>query len=585
MADEDCLEAPQGDYGGHWNDIWCNSNPYTEGYVCEFGPFVPADVDGDGYAVVDGDCDDLDPDTYPGAPELCDGIDNNCNNGLPPGETDGDGDGWMICDGDCNDTDAAINPGATELCDGIDNNCNNGMPPDEVDDDADGWMVCDGDCDDADPDTWPGAAELCDRADNDCDGVVPADEADDDADNWSICANDCDDADPAVHPNVAEDCFDGVDNDCDGDVDEDDDECAGDDDDTVGDDDDDDDTMGDDDDTDSETDWADDGSVCASLWGTDLGVVPTWTGTCDPNAGYEFYGSHCYYPVTSSANWPDARATCAAAGGYLATVADSGENAFLDSIHSRPHIGGCDADVEGTFTWITGETWSFENWAPNEPNNMSDEDCVEIYGGGIWNDIWCTSNPYTSGFVCEFGNVLADDLDGDGYAVADGDCDDGDPAIHPGAAEVCNGIDDDCDGTTDEGLAQPGSFPNCEERTHDGRSYFFCDIDVTWQTASNTCAAGDTHLVTIDDYDEDLFVYDQILQIHAAKWWIGMWDPTETCNFIWEHPQATPYTNWMANEPSCGVEYCVHTYYEGDHVWNDEVCWSTKPYVCEADCS
>ena len=42
------------------------------------------------------------------------------------------------------------------------------------------------------------------------------------------------------------------------------------------------------------------------------------------------------------------------------------------------------------------------------------------------------------------------DADGDGWTVAEGDCDDGDPSVHPGAVEECNGIDDDCDPATDE---------------------------------------------------------------------------------------------------------------------------------------
>lgn len=44
------------------------------------------------------DCDDTDPDTHPGAEEFCDGIDNNCNNGMPPTEVDDDDDGSFTMD-------------------------------------------------------------------------------------------------------------------------------------------------------------------------------------------------------------------------------------------------------------------------------------------------------------------------------------------------------------------------------------------------------------------------------------------------------------------------------------------------------
>jgi len=63
--------------------------------------------------------------------------------------TDADGDGWSTTDGDCNDADATIHPGATEVCDGVDNNCDRAI--DDVDEDGDGYIAeeCGGDdCDD-----------------------------------------------------------------------------------------------------------------------------------------------------------------------------------------------------------------------------------------------------------------------------------------------------------------------------------------------------------------------------------------------------------------------------------------------------
>jgi hypothetical protein len=183
------------------------------------------DADGDGYTVLQGDCDDTDPNTYPGAAELCDGLDNDCSGAPDVDEVDGDADGVMLCAGDCDDTDPNNYPGNPEVCDGLDNDCSGALDVDEVDGDADGVMLCAGDCNDIDPNTYPGATELCDGLDNDCDTVVPADESDADSDGYRICEGDCDDSDSGINcddsdsginPGACDIKSNGIDEDCDG---------------------------------------------------------------------------------------------------------------------------------------------------------------------------------------------------------------------------------------------------------------------------------------------------------------------------------------------------------------------------------
>ena len=95
---------------------------------------------------------------------------------------DNDGDGFddEACGGDdCNDSEADTYPGAVELCDGADNDCDGVVPVDEADDDGDGWMVCEGDCDDSASQVNPAAAEACENGiDDDCDGFADGDDPD-----------------------------------------------------------------------------------------------------------------------------------------------------------------------------------------------------------------------------------------------------------------------------------------------------------------------------------------------------------------------------------------------------------------------
>src|SRR5262245_16232774 len=91
-----------------------------------------------GYVRNTDDCDDADPNIFLGAPEICDGKDDNCDAVTPANEVDGDGDGYRLCANDCNDGNPAIHPGAVEICNGLDDNCNGPFDEDALGVDSDG---------------------------------------------------------------------------------------------------------------------------------------------------------------------------------------------------------------------------------------------------------------------------------------------------------------------------------------------------------------------------------------------------------------------------------------------------------------
>ena len=155
-----------------------------------------ADNDGDGYSPCQGDCDDNDRSTYPGAPQLCDGKNNNCSDPswptVPANEADTDNDGYRICQGDCDDAHVSVHPGAPEICDGLDNNCNG-----QVDEDAAGT--------DSDGD---GVHNLCDN----CPFVANPTQTDSDGDH---VGNACDNCINLANPNQADADGDGRGDACD----------------------------------------------------------------------------------------------------------------------------------------------------------------------------------------------------------------------------------------------------------------------------------------------------------------------------------------------------------------------------------
>lgn len=433
----------------------CNGRRDCQEKACAAEPFCAecagTDLDGDGFYTAGGlcgevDCDDTRPEVFPGASEVCDGRDNDCDGRIPSKELDRDEDGFARCEDDCNDSDRTISPAVTEDCtDGIDNDCNGRTDCEDRrcageascavcvanDRDGDGFStVAEGcgrvDCDDTDAERHPGLPEVCDGKDNDCNGDIPAEETDDaDGDGITACA-DCDDQDPIRFPGNAEVC-DGVDNDCDGKV------------------------------PDGEVDDDGDGKRLCD-------------GDCNDHNSRSFPGNVeiCSDKIDNDCDGriDDASCTCpdTDGDGYRLTGCVLGAEEGDDCNDTEKEIfpgalevcsNGIDDDCDGWTDCRDGDCFLDPFCAPCLENDRDgdgasslgeqcgpvdcDDDDPSRYPGapelcdGIDNN--CDGSPM-------FDEV---DEDGDG-ALACNDCDDADPDRYYGAVEVCDGVDNDCDG-------------------------------------------------------------------------------------------------------------------------------------------
>ncbi len=366
------------------------------------GDCLDDDIDGDGDPNVS-DCASYDPTIFTGAPEQCNGIDDNCDGAVPPDEYDADEDGIAGCAGDCDDGEATVYPGAEELCDGLDTDCDGALGPDELDLDEDGALGCDTDCNDEDVSIGPESPEICGGVDEDCDGELDEPYAegclafyvDGDGDGigvgepnclcgpteeyTSLILGDCNDEDAAVSPLAPEVCN-GLDDDCDGNVDE-----------------------------------------------------PGAQG-CEP---YLVDGDGDGWGATG-----DAACLCEDPGeGVVAQPGDCNDED--PSIHP-----GQDELCDGVDSNCDGLQLVDEVDADGDGVKGCDGDCDDENP-----DVHPGAEEVCDGLDTDCDGWAPDDEnddDADGWPICAGDCDDWSEKSWPGAPEVCNGKDSDCDGEIDE---------------------------------------------------------------------------------------------------------------------------------------
>ncbi len=422
----------------------CQTDLYVE--VC-------LDADDDGVTDCEGDCDDLDATVYPGAEEVPDNADNDCNGEVDEYTryVDDDGDGYAEVDGDCDDDDAAILPGAADAWyDGVDSDC---AGNDDYDQDGDGYASASftgDDCDDLDAAVHPGASDAWyDSVDSDCLGNDDHDQDGDGAAAASGGGADCEDDDATVFPGAVDTWYDGVDQDCAGDDDY-------------------------DQDADGSRDPSGGGSDCDD---TDAASFPgspdAWYDGVDTDcAGNDDYDQDADGQQSSDYGGDDCDDTDPSTFFGAAEVWYDGVDGDCDGAsdfdqdadgYDATDYGGTDCDdATGATNPGAAETWydGVDTDCDGADDYDQDADGARstAWGGTDCDDAVPTTYPgaadtWYDGVDSDCAGNDDFDQDADGHVwdlFAGADCDDGDANINPDATETWyDGVDSDCSGGSD----------------------------------------------------------------------------------------------------------------------------------------
>ncbi len=144
------------------------------------------------------------------------------------------------------------------------------------------------------------------------------------------------------------------------------------------------------------------------------GVAETAGGAGGSEGCTQTFADHCYQYFGTVATFDAAKAACEALGAHLVTISSGDENTFVWNLSGDEQwIGASDGKDQydnevGTYTWVTSETWDYENWSEGQPNAVETdcpgdpncyEHCAFQWDAGAWNDRYCGHEiPY----VCEF---------------------------------------------------------------------------------------------------------------------------------------------------------------------------------------
>jgi hypothetical protein len=319
----------------------------------------------------------------------------------------------------------------------------------------------------------------------------------------------------------------------------------------------------------------------------------------------------------SPLSWETARSTAISAGGHLATLTSHGENAFVFALVSNrpecwtpnslggPWLGGFQPNPLATasdgWAWVSGEPWSYTNWATNEPNDgggLYPESELHFLGNGRWND-------YTSAGTQIYSLVIEWSTDCNGDGIVDyGQCRDGSLPDYDG-----DNVPDCCQRGAP---CTVGNYPVQWRAEDGGNGHWYQAIPsglISWGSARVAAEARGANLATATSAAENLIMFrvsafPHLWDANFLGPWIGGFQPAGVSEpsggWSWITGEAWTFSKWGPGQPDnggsgiCFPENGLHFLSPGhvgpESFWNDgsmvNSCVAVIGYVQEwsTDC-
>uniref|UniRef100_A0A8C3EMJ1 Uncharacterized protein n=1 Tax=Corvus moneduloides TaxID=1196302 RepID=A0A8C3EMJ1_CORMO len=335
--------------------------------------------------------------------------------------------------------------------------------------------------------------------------------------------------------------------------------------------------------------------------------------------GWERYGFYCYLVGHTSVTFSEAKKTCERSSGYLTSIGDRYEQAYLTSLiglSSEKYfwIGLSDMEEQGSFKWVTGEGVLYTNWNAAMPGKKAG--CVALRTGnaaGLWDVQNCEVK---AKFLCKklaekVTVPVASETISDSKCPLGWDTSNSTNSCFRGfvreedqkktwfeARDFCREIGGDLaairseeEQTVIENLIKMQRFLLCVaayEITEDGwivkgdKQYFFSPEKASMEKARTFCTNNHGNLATIGNNSERKFLWKYILKNGKLdSYLIGLIQNADQ-QFSWMSGRPVHYAAWAQGEPNFALaqENCV-VLNKKDGLWNDVSCGFSNGYICE----